>query len=50
MHDTFRLKLDELIVASGPSNEAVDLENISDKRAMELLKQFHALAGQIPAR
>lgn len=43
-----QLKLDELIVASGASNEAVDLENISDERAMELLKQFHALARRIP--
>jgi low affinity Fe/Cu permease len=39
-----QLKLDELILASSANNAAIDLENLSDKRAAELLKQFHALA------
>src|SRR5450432_4391710 len=45
-----QLKLDELIIASTAGNEAVDLENISDKGATELLKQFHELAKRIQAR
>jgi low affinity Fe/Cu permease len=45
-----QLKLDELIVASTASNEALDLENISDAQAVELLKQFHALAARISGR
>jgi low affinity Fe/Cu permease len=49
-----QLKLDELILASTASNQALDLENISDARAVELLKQFHDLASRIsgadPAR
>ena len=39
-----QLKLDELILASSASNAALDLENISDERAKELLGQFHELA------
>ena len=39
-----QLKLDELILASSASNAALDLENISDQRAAELLRQFHELA------
>ena len=39
-----QLKLDELILSSSVSNAALDLENISDQRAKELLTQFHQLA------
>jgi low affinity Fe/Cu permease len=42
-----QLKLDELIIASSASNEAVDLENISDEQATQLLRQFHELAKRI---
>jgi low affinity Fe/Cu permease len=45
-----QLKLDALIIASSASNEAVDLENLSDERAQELLKQFHELAKRVSAR
>ena len=38
------LKLDELILSSSASNAALDLENLSDARAKELLSQFHELA------
>jgi low affinity Fe/Cu permease len=41
---SIQLKLDELIIASTASDEAVDLENISDERAKELLRQFHQMA------
>jgi low affinity Fe/Cu permease len=42
-----QLKLDELILASSASNAALDLEDISDQRATELLTQFHELALRI---
>ena len=42
-----QLKLDELILASSASDAALDLENISDERAKELLGQFHELALRI---
>jgi low affinity Fe/Cu permease len=42
-----QLKLDELILASSASNAALDLENVSDQRAVELLKQFHELSLRI---
>ena len=42
-----QLKLDELILASSADNQALDLEDISDKQAAELLRQFHAIASRI---
>jgi low affinity Fe/Cu permease len=42
-----QLKLDELILASSASNAALDLENLPDQRAKELLMQFQELALRI---
>jgi low affinity Fe/Cu permease len=42
-----QLKLDELILASSAGNEALDLEDISDKQAADLLRNFHELAKRI---
>jgi low affinity Fe/Cu permease len=42
-----QLKLDELILASTASNQALDLEDVTDKQAAEMLKQFHELAQRI---
>ncbi len=42
-----QLKLDELILASTASNDALDIEEMSDKQAAALLKQFHELARRI---
>jgi low affinity Fe/Cu permease len=45
-----QLKLDELIVASTASNQALDLEDVTDKQAAAMLKQFHELAARIAPR
>jgi low affinity Fe/Cu permease len=42
-----QLKLDELILASTASNQALDLEDVTDKEAAAMLKQFHELAQRI---
>ena len=39
-----QLKLDALILASTASNQALDLEDISDDHAAEMLQRFHDLA------
>jgi low affinity Fe/Cu permease len=39
-----QLKLDALILASAASDQALDLEDISDEQAAEMLKRFHKLA------
>ena len=42
-----QLKLDELILASTASNQALDLEDVTDKQAAAMLQQFHELARRI---
>jgi low affinity Fe/Cu permease len=41
-----QLKLDALILASAASDQALDLENISDEQAADMLKRFHTLASR----
>ncbi len=42
-----QLKLDALILASTASDQALDLEDISDKQAAAMLRQFHDLARRV---
>lgn len=43
-----QLKLDALILASAASNQAIDLDDISDDQAADMLKRFHQAAARVP--